>query len=579
MGDAESTVKVRISDRVEQANFVATSIYNKYHDKEPEIRVKERIKEALRPMRWNGGRSYIWIVDYDSNSVLSPESPRLEGTSFRDFKDMKGNLVVIEQTKTAREHGEGFNKDYFTKFDKPKNQQYPQICFVKDFKHFNWYLGSAEFIDDYQESLKAELLKRVAEIRYDKSYIFINDLNGNALLSNGVMLEKPKNIFNLTDKNGVKIVQKEIEIAKNSDDGGYLDYIWHEASTNEDVSKMAFIRGVKDLDWMIGTSVPMNEINANLESLAKDIKSNMINKFIIVSIFFLLFFVLAYYAVIIHNRRVDQILSMTKSELVKSYEHLDNLNKNLQMMVAQETEKRLEKEKLLIQQSKMAMMGEMIGAIAHQWRQPLNALGISVQDAHLAYKLGDISDEYMEEFKTGSMSIIQRMSQTIDDFRNFFRPNKEKEEFILERAVKETLNIMLPQLVNHHIEVNFDQTSQDKIYGYKSELEQAILIIISNANDVLVDNKIENPKINISIKADKTANKVSLSIEDNGGGVPTEIIDRIFEPYFTTKEQGKGTGIGLYMAKEIIERQMGGRIYCENTDSGARFVVEMQKTF
>jgi signal transduction histidine kinase len=94
-----------------------------------------------------------------------------------------------------------------------------------------------------------------------------------------------------------------------------------------------------------------------------------------------------------------------------------------------------------------------------------------------------------------------------------------------------------------------------------------------------VDNKIENPKINISIKADKTANKVSLSIEDNGGGVPTEIIDRIFEPYFTTKEQGKGTGIGLYMAKEIIERQMGGRIYCENTDSGARFVVEMQKTF
>jgi signal transduction histidine kinase len=255
---------------------------------------------------------------------------------------------------------------------------------------------------------------------------------------------------------------------------------------------------------------------------------------------------------------------------------LQSINSELQSRVEVESTKRVESERMLLQQSKMAMMGEMIGAIAHQWRQPLNSLGIYIQDAFLAYKLGEINDEYMNEFKTGSMSIIQRMSKTIDDFRNFFRPNKEKEVFVVEDALRDTLHIMLPQLKSHSINVEFDTSCVNKVFGYKNELEQVVLIMISNAKDVLVDNNIENPKIDILINVDNTSNKVILSIEDNGGGVPEKIIDRIFEPYFTTKEQGKGTGIGLYMAKEIIERQMGGKIYCENIKNGARFVVEVQ---
>jgi signal transduction histidine kinase len=192
---------------------------------------------------------------------------------------------------------------------------------------------------------------------------------------------------------------------------------------------------------------------------------------------------------------------------------------------------------------------------------------------YLAHELNETSDEYMKEFKTSSMEIIQKMSQTIDDFRNFFKPNKDKEEFILEQVVSDTLNIMKAQLINHFITVNFNKDSEHKLFGYRGELEQAILIIISNAKDALIDNNIQKPRIDISISNNKNTNKVSLAIQDNGGGVPAEIIDRIFEPYFTTKDQGKGTGIGLYMAKEIIERQMGGNISVENTNVGARFVV------
>lgn len=249
------------------------------------------------------------------------------------------------------------------------------------------------------------------------------------------------------------------------------------------------------------------------------------------------------------------------------------INQQLEARVKEEVAARQKQELVLMQQSKMAMMGEMIGAIAHQWRQPLNSLGIMVQDVHEAYKFDELSEEYILSFKGTAMSIIQRMSKTIDDFRNYFKPNKQEEEFSLESAVEQTLNLVLPQLNNNNIAVDFQKEGKHLVHGYKNELEQAILIIVSNAKDALLDNKIKNPQIEIAIKG--ASDKISLIIEDNGGGVPKTIIDRIFEPYFTTKEQGKGTGIGLYIAKEIVERQMGGKISVENTERGARFLVEL----
>jgi two-component system, LuxR family, sensor kinase FixL len=253
---------------------------------------------------------------------------------------------------------------------------------------------------------------------------------------------------------------------------------------------------------------------------------------------------------------------------------LIQINDQLEKRVQQEVQARQKQELLMMQQSKMAMMGEMIGAIAHQWRQPLNSLGLTVQDVHAAYKYGELDEEYILKFQTDAMSVIQRMSKTIDDFRNYFRPNKQAQEFALENAIEQTINLVLPQLNNNFIAVKFNKNGEHMVYGYKNEIEQAILIIISNAKDALLDNKIPNPKMEIFVSSDQEG-KVVLIIEDNGGGVPEEIMDRIFEPYFTTKEQGKGVGIGLYMAKEIIERQMHGKIRVENTGVGARFVIEL----
>ncbi len=270
---------------------------------------------------------------------------------------------------------------------------------------------------------------------------------------------------------------------------------------------------------------------------------------------------------------ICSINNMTSS-ISNSRAVLKEQNEHLQELVESETSKRLDKEKILLQQSKMAMMGEMIGAIAHQWRQPLNTLGLKIQDIDMAYKYKELTEEYIRDFKQSSMAIIQRMSKTIDDFRNFFRPNENKMDFSLEQAIEDAISIIGQQLKNHAITLTFHREGEHTVSGYQNEIVQTILILLSNAQDILLDNNISKPTIDITVTAAED-NSIEVAVQDNGGGVPEGIANRVFEPYFTTKEQGKGTGIGLYMAKEIVERQMGGKIYVENINGGARFVIEL----
>jgi PAS domain S-box-containing protein len=258
-------------------------------------------------------------------------------------------------------------------------------------------------------------------------------------------------------------------------------------------------------------------------------------------------------------------------------ENLRLINTNLSIMVKEETDKRVENEKLLIQQSKMAMMGEMIGAIAHQWRQPLNSLGMTIQDVEMAYKFNELDEKYIATFKKDAMAIIQSMSVTIEDFRNFFSPNKKQEEFFVEDAVNDILKIMASQLRINSVEVIFDseKSSRHKYMGYKNELKQVLLNILANAKDALLEVRRDSSFIKIDIDEDDKS--LTISIEDSAGGIPENVIDKIFDPYFTTKSADKGTGIGLYMSKEIVESSLNGKLGVTNTQNGARFTMELLK--
>jgi len=267
-------------------------------------------------------------------------------------------------------------------------------------------------------------------------------------------------------------------------------------------------------------------------------------------------------------------IDITKKKIAE--EELLNVNKTLEQTVENEIRKRLEAEQIALQQSKMALMGEMIGAIAHQWRQPLNALGITIQDVKEAYKHDELDEKYIEHTVSSSMDRINFMSKTIDDFRSFFSPNKSKKSFFIEEAINGVINIVSAQLKNNEIGLDYKPLEKIEFFGYKNELQQVLLNIISNAKDAIVENKSTIRRIEITTMA--TNYELFITIEDSGGGIPAHIIDRICEPYYTTKEQGKGTGIGLYMSKQIVERHMSGELSYENSGNGAKFIIKLPKS-
>lgn len=247
------------------------------------------------------------------------------------------------------------------------------------------------------------------------------------------------------------------------------------------------------------------------------------------------------------------------------------MEENLHSLILVETEKRIAQEKIIMQQSKLAMMGEMISAIAHQWRQPLNALGLTIQDVFVAYKRDELTYHYLETFTKKSMDIIAKMSQTIDDFRHFFKPEQSKNTFYIKESIDGALAIIGPQLRLHGIAIHVQCGEQSTLYGYRSGFEQVLLIILANAQDAFDESKHTSPTIDIIVTKEEHA--MSVHIIDNGGGIPPAIAERIFEPYFTTKQERNGTGIGLYIAKQIIETQMNGSLEVCNVTGGACFCI------
>ncbi len=259
------------------------------------------------------------------------------------------------------------------------------------------------------------------------------------------------------------------------------------------------------------------------------------------------------------------------TESKRAEEELQHLNATLDQRVHEEVAKNMEQERLLIQQSRLAAMGEMIGNIAHQWRQPLVALGLVLANIKDAYKFNELDQEVIDDSVRKGNALINKMSSTIEDFRNFFKPNKEKERFQLEKSVRETQELLDHSFKNYNITVRLENDPGNEVVGFPNEFSQVLLNIFSNSKDAIVDRDIMNGVIEVTFGHDME--NAWVTIRDNAGGIPEDILPKVFDPYFTTKE--KGTGIGLYMSKIIIESHMNGRIEVRNIGDGAEFTIRL----
>jgi signal transduction histidine kinase len=281
------------------------------------------------------------------------------------------------------------------------------------------------------------------------------------------------------------------------------------------------------------------------------------------------------YSSIRHDITDEKQVELLHSSLKAKSDELIDLNRGLEERIAEGIIRSQQKDHMMAQQSKLASMGEMIGNIAHQWRQPLNALSLLLQKQQLFFDRGLLTAEKLEESVSKGTALINKMSSTIDDFRDFFKPNKEKDDFDVKEAVETTLELIDATLHNENIQLAVEIQDGLIVHGYKNEFSQVILNLINNAKDILVEKKKNEGKIKLRTSFSDNGRTLNLHVCDNGGGVPESVLDQVFEPYFTTKEEGKGTGIGLYMSKMIIEENMGGKISVKNSDEGAVFTISI----
>ncbi len=261
------------------------------------------------------------------------------------------------------------------------------------------------------------------------------------------------------------------------------------------------------------------------------------------------------------------------TERKKVEDEIFNINKNLLSIVKEEVEKNREKDKLMLQQRRLAQMGEMLNMISHQWKQPLNNLSILSQALVLKYQLNELDDTEIDYFNSNTSKQIAQMLDTINDFRSFFKPQKDKKVFNITETIGHAVGILLPIFKKENIILNLSLSENCYIYGYSNELGQGLINILNNAKDALIENDIEDKRIDITLSHD--AQDIHLAVSDNAGGIPDYAIDKVFDPYFSTKNEKHGTGIGLYMCKIIIEEHMNGKISVYNKNSGASIEVTL----
>jgi len=269
---------------------------------------------------------------------------------------------------------------------------------------------------------------------------------------------------------------------------------------------------------------------------------------------------------------VSQLRNLMSEKEIKNQE-LKALTAALEIKIAERAAELRQKDELLLIQNRHAAMGEMIGNIAHQWRQPLNNLGLIIQELKYTCEMSECKKECIDNGVIKAMEVISHMSITIDDFRNFFKPDVEKCLFKISDVISKSLHIIENSLQDKKILIAINTISDSVINNFQTQFAQAVINILNNACDVLVERDIAEPKIWVTISTE--GNKSIVTISDNAGGVPEEIIGKVFDPYFTTKGPQQGTGIGLFMAKSIIEKNMGGRLTVLNNAYGAEFKIEV----
>ncbi|WP_419782936.1 cache domain-containing protein [Malaciobacter marinus] len=537
--NTEKNLEQMLKKVVLNAHQISLNVYNMNKDEKKE-KILEQIKKVLNNINY-AKDGYFFIYDFNGVNILHGGDKSIEGRNLLDYKDSKSNNISKELNEILKTKNETYYSWYWPKND---NKEYKKIGFFKKIEPLNLYIGTGRFVVDYEQNLKKEILEYLSSVKYRKyGYIFVLDNKGKYLsYYNKDFIGK-----SISDLAFVENINKSFEkMKKVSKKGNYLRYehIDKPNSVVKKIEKISYIKKFDKWNWIIGTGFYLDDVYKQIEEkelvLEKKYKEEIktLYKITVISTIILL------------------LISIYISKLI------EKIFLNYKNKIEEQIQTNRQKDNLIAYQSKMATMGEMIGNIAHQWRQPLSSISTAATGVKMQKEIGVLTDDFEIKSLDSINNNVQYLSKTIDDFRNFFKNNKTRKEFNIQDSFEKTFKLVSAQYKNKDIEL-ISNIEDVVLCSFESKLVQVLINILNNARDELIK---QNFRKLIFIEAKKVENSLIILIKDNANGINDHIKHRIFEPYFTTKSKEEGTGIGLYMSNEIVNKHLDGTLEFSNEE-------------
>jgi signal transduction histidine kinase len=540
--NTEESLRKRLKHRVHQVHQAITNMYAQLKNEKSKEEMIPIIRSFIKDIRFNNTRGYFFINDFKGHNIIHPVFPYLEGQNLLNPLKEKNNDVLEKSIRLLQEKDESYLEWHWQKSaSDPK--EYKKIGFIKTIKELDWFIGTGEYLPDFSQDIQHNILQQIQKFKFGQNgYIFIIDEN-NRFLHHIIQDRIGKNAFNADYVGNLMKLTQDLHEAI-AQGGGYISYTQKFKALNKPHrKKTTYIKKIPHWNWIIGTGFYEDDVQAIVSQQQKILETryntNLKNIFIISLIMTITLVIFSFYISYVIERKFK--------------EYKQNIDRYIT--------KNKRQYELLAQKSKLAAMGEMMENIAHQWRQPLSVITIAASGIRVHKDLNSLNDDLLEDALSNISMSANHLSETIDDFRDFFKTDKEKGEFNIHTAIEKSLKLLSSQFQSHEINV-INKAEHHTIIGFERDLLQVFLNVFNNAKDALEQCESERY---IFVDAFAKKEQLFITVKDNAGGIDEDIIDRIFEPYFTTKHQSIGTGIGLYMSQEIINRHMNGSITIENT--------------
>ena len=566
----ESNLKDSLAEKIKVALNMTEHIYSTYKDTLSKKEIREKIAKTLSVISFNENRSYYFMYDNSTKIIFGHPMKKFIGKDMTNFKDSKGQNIMDLDSSALKNKTIAFNTKYFSK-PNSENSEFPKITCIAKFEELDIVLGIGEYLDVIEKRTKEYVLNRFSKINnnQDNKYLFIMDLHniegGDDFATIIFNSNDPKHVGSkISDdfqgfdgsyfrKDFLKLIEQRGE--------GYMNYLHKKPLSDTASSKVSYFYLQKDWNWIIGSGFYTDDLEIKINKMKNAITEKMNDTIKRTLFWVVLLSLIAIMIAIYVSFRIDKTIKQYTNQIIE-YEH-----------------DQIDQQKLLMEQSKHASMGEMIGNIAHQWRQPLSVISMGATGMKLEKELGLLDDAIFNKTCDAINDNAQYLSETIDDFRNFIKGDRNKSFFSLTKEIESFLHLVDGTIKSNSINMICNFENKIMLNGYENEIIQCLINIFNNAKDALIESKIENKLIFITTFI--TNDNAVISIKDNAKGIPNNVIAHIFEPYFTTKHKAQGTGLGLSMSYNFIVKGMKGTLSVENVTykyekeeyTGAEFII------